>query len=372
MIRRVLMTADTVGGVWDYSLDLSRQLGGRGIEIALATMGRALTPDQAREAKAIANLEVFESEYKLEWMEDPWGDVRSAGRWLLALEDAFLPDAIHLNGYCHAALPWSAPTLVVCHSCVLSWWKAVKGECAPTEWARYEEEVRRGLQAADTVVAPTAAMLAEAAQLYGPFRDSQVIPNTRRVDAFRPAEKEPVVFSAGRFWDEAKNVRALDAIAPKLPWPVFVAGEGETVNATALGRLSSGEVSAWLGKASIYALPARYEPFGLSVLEAALSGCALVLGDIPSLRENWSDCALFVAPDDHEALRRAVQSLIDDPKGRKRLADQALRRAQAFDPRCQADAYVTAYERLDSQRFETLSVSSFLSSTIGPRTHYAL
>ncbi len=33
-------------------------------------------------------------------------------------------------------------------------------------------------------------------------------------------------------------------------------------------------------------LPARYEPFGLSVLEAALSGCALVLGDIPSLRES--------------------------------------------------------------------------------------
>ena len=63
-----------------------------------------------------------------------------------------------------------------------------------------------------------------------------------------------------------------------------------------LGRLSAGELADWYARAAIYALPARYEPFGLSALEAALSGCALVLGDIPSLREIWGDAALFVPP----------------------------------------------------------------------------
>jgi hypothetical protein len=63
-----------------------------------------------------------------------------------------------------------------------------------------------------------------------------------------------------------------------------------------LGELPRDALAARAGAASIYALPARYEPFGLSVLEAALSGCALVLGDIASLRETWGDAAVYVPP----------------------------------------------------------------------------
>ena len=59
--------------------------------------------------------------------------------------------------------------------------------------------------------------------------------------------------------------------------------------------------------AAIYALPARYEPFRLEVLEAAAPGCALVLGDIASLRELWDGAALFVAPDDDRALRARAE-----------------------------------------------------------------
>ncbi|RYG43279.1 glycosyltransferase family 1 protein, partial [bacterium] len=153
------MTADTVGGVWNYSLDLSRELGRRGVEVALATMGRPMSVDQARQAVSIPSLQVFESDFRLEWMEDPWSDLHRAGDWLLSLEQAVQPDIVHLNGYVHASLPWSVPTLVVCHSCVLSWWQAVKGEAASCEWHRYRDAVRRGLRAADLVLAPTHAML---------------------------------------------------------------------------------------------------------------------------------------------------------------------------------------------------------------------
>lgn len=38
--QRILMTADTVGGVWTYALELAQALDSRGIQIALATMGR--------------------------------------------------------------------------------------------------------------------------------------------------------------------------------------------------------------------------------------------------------------------------------------------------------------------------------------------
>ena len=180
--------------------------------------------------------------------------------------------------------------------------------------------------------------------------------STDRLDAtFAPAEnKEEFVFAAGRVWDEAKNLATLEGIAPALAWPICIAGEdcreeascGENHAAIRLGRLPSHELARWMSRASIYALPARYEPFGLSVLEAALSGCALVLGDIPSLRENWEGCALFVPPDDADALERALTELIGNERLRNELAGSAMGRALAFTPERMASGYLCAYHQL--------------------------
>ncbi|MDP9034476.1 MAG: glycosyltransferase family 1 protein, partial [Myxococcota bacterium] len=40
--RKVLMTADAVGGVWTYAVELAGELGRAGVETVLATMGAAL------------------------------------------------------------------------------------------------------------------------------------------------------------------------------------------------------------------------------------------------------------------------------------------------------------------------------------------
>src|SRR4051812_7211684 len=122
---RILMTTDTIGGVWTYSLELARALQPAGIQIILATMGQLPSEDQYAEARAVPNIQLQESKFKLEWMPNPWEDVQRAGEWLLELEQQFQPELIHLNGYAHASLPWRAPVLVVGHSCVLSWWAAV-------------------------------------------------------------------------------------------------------------------------------------------------------------------------------------------------------------------------------------------------------
>ena len=166
----LLMTADTVGGVWTYALDLARALEPHGVQTTLATMGAPLSPAQREAADSIQTLTLFESAYALEWTPDPWDDVARAGAWLLDLEARVKPDLVHLSGYAHGALPWSAPVLVVGHSCVLSWWEAVKGEAAPPERTRYRNEVRRGLHAADLVVAPTAAMLSALERHYGSLK----------------------------------------------------------------------------------------------------------------------------------------------------------------------------------------------------------
>jgi glycogen(starch) synthase len=354
---RILMTADTVGGVWTYAIELAQALGVEGVEVVLATMGQLPSSDQRREAGKVGTLELYESNYRLPWMEHPWDDVRAAADWLLNLSVRFTPDVIHLNEPVYAALDWNAPVVAVGHSCVLSWWQAVWNTPAPASWRRYQTAMSLGLTRADEVVAPSAWMLQQLRRYYGVPR-GRVIPNGR-ADGGGSETKRALVFAAGRVWDPAKNLMSLEALAAGLPWPVYVAGETrhpvndrteEPTHLHLLGRLSSAQVAAWLRQASIYAFPARYEPFGLSVVEAALAGCALVLGDLPTLREQWDGRAIFVGQDDPDTLRLAIESLVDDPDLRSALAMRARRHALTLSPQRMARAYAALYAQLLTPR----------------------
>lgn len=356
-VSRVLMTTDTVGGVWTYALQLSALLAGRGVEITLASMGRQPTVHQRRDADAVAGLRLRTSDYALEWMPDPWDGVRAAGEWLLTLECEVQPDIVHLNGFAHGALPFRAPVLVVGHSCVSSWWSAVKRAPLPREWDRYVDAVRSGLASATRVVTPTRAMREALVRAYGVGHDALVIPNARAIDRWRSESKQPFVLAAGRAWDPAKNMSALDDVARDLPWPIKVAGEAATNVPSAerlrhiefLGLQTAEQMTALMGRAAIFAHPARYEPFGLSVLEAALSGCALVLGDIDTLRENWTGAARFVSPDDRTALRDTILELITRDSDREALAAAARRRAELFSPEAHRDRYYDLYVEMLGQ-----------------------
>ena len=349
-LRRVLMTADAVGGVWHYALQLANGLAPHGVAVTLATMGPRPTVDQRAAALAVPGLQLVQSDYRLEWADDPWRDVERAGAWLRQLESRTAPDIVHLNGYAHGCLPWTAPVLVVAHSCVCSWWTAVRGGPAPAGWDEYRRAVRHGLHAATAIVAPSRAMLRALESQYGVV-GGNVVPNGRDASRFATGPKEPLVLSAGRLWDDAKNVRALVEVADRFPWPVALAGEAgaERVEARSgravqyLGRVPSSELVTWMARASIYVMPARYEPFGLSILEAALSGCALVLGDIGSLREIWDGAAAFVPPDDRDALAREIQVLIDRPGRRGELARRARARAREFTVERMVESYLRLY-----------------------------
>lgn len=325
------MTADTVGGVWTYCVELAHALDA---EVHLATMGRPLSRAQQAEADVFAS--VHESAYPLEWQRDPWAGVDAAGDWLLALESELRPDVVHLNGYVHATLPWRAPTLVVAHSDVVSWFRAVHGTPAPPEWDTYRRRVGAGLRAAGRVVVPTAAVAADLSTSYG-FSDAVVVPNCRRPELVAPAAKEPMVLAAGRAWDAAKGIDALCRTAPALPAPVVVAGEGAAPGVDARGVLPFPELAGLMARAAVFAAPARYEPFGLGILEAGLAGCALVLGDIASLREVWGDAAAYVQDD--ASLLAAVVAALEDPS----LGAAARERALTYSPARTALGYQKAY-----------------------------
>ena len=294
--------------------------------------------------------------FRLEWMESPWEDVTSAGEWLLELEAQHGPQIVHVNGYAHAARDFRAPVLIVAHSCVATWFRAVKNEPLPARFGEYRRAVMAGLAAADGVVSPTRAMLDALEREYRHLPRASVIPNgmTLESSAGDELQKSPVILAAGRLWDEAKNVAALEAIADRLSWPVRIAGQTTSPNgrrfsagaATLLGFLDAAAMKQELRRAAIFAHPARYEPFGLSVLEAAHAGCALVLGDIPTLREVWGDAALYVTPDDHEALRTALSLVIANEPLRRALGTRASARAAEHSAERMGRSYLTAYRAL--------------------------
>ena len=353
-VRRVLMTADAVGGVWTYAMDLATGLGARGVHVTVAVMGPPMRDAQRAEA-ARRGIDVIEEPYRLEWMEDPWTDVDRAGPWLMTAAERIGADLVHLNGFCHAALPWKPPTVVVAHSCVRTWWRGVHGDAPPEGWDTYSRRVAEGLRRATAVVAPTRALLDEVQGEYGVMVPCQVIPNgCGAADEQSAGEKEAVVFSAGRLWDEAKNFAAISAAAAHVSWPIYLAGDAEgptgrfvpSGGVRCLGRLDPASMAEWYGRASIYALPARYEPFGLSVVEAASAGCALVLGDIRTLRENWSGAAVFVPPDNRRALGAAIEMLIHDRPRREELGRLARRRAASFSVSRMCDGYLALYRAL--------------------------
>lgn len=348
------MTTDGVGGVWTYALELAEALAPLGVDVVLATIGPPMTREQRGQVVASAVVDVHEGRFPLEWAEAPWAEVDAAGDWLLGLGADVAPDIVHLNGFVHAALPWRVPTVVVAHSCVTSWWLGVHGEAPPPAWDEYGRRVGAGLRAASAVVAPTRAMLDDVHRCYE-VGGGTVVPNCRRAGERHPGTKEPLVLSAGRLWDEAKNLAALDRVAAGLGAPVAIAGEqrhpsgGEDHRgggALLLGALAPAALATWFDRSAIFALPARYEPFGLAALEAGLAGCALVLGDIPSLREVWGGAATFVDPGDDAAIAAAIAHLLADEGAWAAAGGAARRRALTFAPARTAAGYLEVYGRL--------------------------
>ena len=325
-MMRVLMTTDAVGGVWAYATELRAALAAQDVEVTLACLGTEPPPED----------DVPHHAGRLEWQQDPWRDVVEAGEWLLALADDVGADVVHANSFSLGSVKWRRPAIVVGHSCVGSWFESVRGVPAPEEWDAYRVRVSHGLLCADEVVAPTAAMLAELRRLYAVGDRGRVIHNGVSPQPAPPADKEPFVLAAGRLWDEAKGLDVLDAV--DFAWPVRVAGAGgaTTRRAELLGSLPRTELRALMGRAAIFAHPARYEPFGLVVLEAALAGCTLVLGDIPSLRELWDGVAYFVAPGDARSLAVAL----DEAAAAPRSAEQ---RARLYSAERMARDYADLY-----------------------------
>jgi glycogen synthase len=359
MSRRLclLLTTDTVGGVWTYSLELAAALAAEAdVSVLLATLGPPPNLAQQAEAAAIPGLQLAMTDLPLDWIAADESELRRAAEALAGLAADAEVELVQLHAPALAVAPYPVPVISVVHSCVATWWAAVRGGEMPDEFAWRTELAREGLDRSALVITPSREFARAVQQAYQLRAIPTAVHNGRsRLTTARRAQ-ENCAFTAGRLWDEGKNVAAFDYAAKLAGIPFKAAGPLNGANgasirpahAQPLGLLSPAQLAEQLAARPIFVSAARYEPFGLTVLEAAQAGCALVLSDMPTFRELWEDAALLIDPGP-ESIAATVDLIASNPAERDRLGAAAQERAARYTARATARSMLDEYRRLHQQ-----------------------
>jgi glycosyltransferase involved in cell wall biosynthesis len=352
--KRLLITTDAVGGVWRYCIALAQGLAAHGTRCTLAVLGPAPDARQRDEASAIAGCTLVETGFQLDWVLGSRAALDATITGLIALATSTGATSAHLHAPSLACLRWPIPVAVVAHSCMGTWWHAVRQGPMPPDFAWHAANTADGLAAADVVIAPSAAFGRALRQVHRLGRTIEIIPNGLEDHPPRGVPRQGFVLAAGRLWDPAKNMGVLDRAACLVDFPIRAAGpvrapQGGDFAARhldLLGTLPGVFMRAVMARAAIFASPARYEPFGLAVLEAAQLATPLVLADIPTFAELWSDAAVFVPPEDESAWAETLTRLMADSDERARLGACARRRARLYTRDAMVTATAALHDRL--------------------------
>jgi glycosyltransferase involved in cell wall biosynthesis len=153
-------------------------------------------------------------------------------------------------------------------------------------------------------------------------------------------------------------VRALPAIRERHPDAVLVVlGEGpERPRLTGEGVCLPGrvgDVASWYRRAELLVHPARWEGFGLALLEAMLAGKPVVATRVSSAPEIVADgkTGVLVPPNDPDALAEAVTRLLDDRAHANAMGDAGRARARSeFSVAKMAERTAAVYAAANAER----------------------
>jgi glycosyltransferase involved in cell wall biosynthesis len=201
---------------------------------------------------------------------------------------------------------------------------------------------------------------------YGPAAREQVIHHGRNPIFFNPyVAKEDSVLAIGRMLDPARQISLLTQHVHSIP-VCIVADEEPPANlavrtdvrfqdgSTGIavrGPQSEAQMRLLYSKAAIFAGTSRYESSSMGILEAALSRCALVLNDIPPLRELWGNAAVYFETNNAESLADTIRMLGEDEQPRRDFANRAFQRArESFNAHRMTDNYIQLYHSLVAKK----------------------
>ncbi len=235
----------------------------------------------------------------------------------------------------------------------------------------YRPILKRFLHGAARLM-PTSQNYVETSPFLSPLRERcTVIPLCVEAEPF--ADPAPLIAPKGSptllFVGRHRYYKGLDVLLQALPGldaRLLVGGDGPMRAAweALAGELGLGERVRFLGEvddedlpglyasADIFVLPAvsRAEAFGKVLLEAMASGLPCItseLGTGTSFVVQHGVTGLVVPPRDPQALKEAIQTLLDDPEARRRMGEAGRERARReFSPALLLDRVMGVYEQV--------------------------
>jgi len=362
----VLVTTDTLTGIWGHTRELVTSLVTHGHRVTMVSFGEIPLPEQTAWIDGLYGLDYRPTAFRLEWMQEGEEDLADSTKFLETLVDEAKPDILHLGQFCYGSLATNVPRVVVAQGDLITWSQVVhEQDPKKSRWSGwYRDVVTHGLAEASAVVAPSGWMLETLRETYGEPARGCVIYNGRNPIFFNPyVNKEESVLAVGRLWDAGKQLFLLTQ--HKHPLPVCIVGSDQPLHAPRIpiradvkvevgdgtvalkGPQTENQLRMLYSRASMYAATARYEPFGMPALEAAFSRCAIVANDIPSLREICGDDAVYFRTNDGASLAEAIRALKDDRELCRAYANRAYHRARnRFTAKRMMDDYLKLYRTL--------------------------
>jgi Glycosyltransferase len=160
--------------------------------------------------------------------------------------------------------------------------------------------------------------------------------------------RETLVISVGQ-WIPRKNVahlvRSWDQIAPTT-WRLELIGETDadpdyatevwqairhcSAPVIVRGVLPDDKLAECYARASIFALPSRFEGYGLVFAEALACGLPVIAGAVGPVPTLVGNGGILVPPDDEQALVNALRTVMADPLLRQHLSEAAQQRAASL------------------------------------------
>jgi glycosyltransferase involved in cell wall biosynthesis len=189
--------------------------------------------------------------------------------------------------------------------------------------------------------------------------EAEIIPPGIDLETFRPlpgARREDMLLALGR-GGHLKNLdltvdawKALGEQRPELCLFGIEPELGQRHGARYLTAPSDEQVNALFNQATVFLQTSRHEGFALPPLEAMATGAAVVCTDAHGNRDFCVDGVNCLMPaSDVDAVRAAVQRLLDDPDLRRRLGDQGIRTAQEYAWERRIDALEAFLEDIGSR-----------------------
>ncbi len=208
--------------------------------------------------------------------------------------------------------------------------------------------LRRRLGGLDvaTAVSPVAA------QAIAGLVSARIVPNGLDTSSFDGGPKRPLsVGFVGRD-DPRKGLDVLLAAWPEVlaaipeaTLRVVSAGIRESISGVEfMGAVDETTKRAVLAETRVMCAPnVSGESFGIILVEAMASRCAVVASALPAFVNVLGDTGVLVKPGDAAGLAGALIRLLRDPDGAERMAASSFQRAQRYDRDSVLAGYLDAY-----------------------------